>query len=251
MSISHDLPLLSRAQRHSCFDCLDVPELHGSARLQAHLVDRIKRAAIRKLHASTHGERWLLHMYLMGEEATERALHEDWAGEPPSWLVPRMQQHLADEQRHAQAFTQALQERGVQVQASHQPDWLSQRKIMRWRSLAQRHAPHFSQGVLVPAYAIGLCAEQMAMRVLARHCSTIDKHHAMHPLLASVLADEVRHVRLCEDSLQRLVPPTEAAHLAVLLGDIRAIDASWGVSGALAMYAMGWLQALRPEPKKT
>jgi hypothetical protein len=118
---------------------------------------------------------------------------------------------------------------------------------MRWRSLAQRHAPHFAQGVLVPAYAIGLCAEQMAMRVLARHCATIEKTHAMHPLLAGVLADEARHVRLCEDSLQRLVAPSETTQLAALLREIRAIDASFGVTGALAMYAMGWLQSLRPK----
>ena len=248
MNTPHDLPLLNKAQRNSGLDCLEVPELHGAARLQAYLVDRIKRAAIRRLHCSVHGERWLLHMYLIGEEATERALHEDWAGEPPAWLVPRMQQHLADEQRHAQLFAQALQDRGVQVAAAHAPDWLSRRKIMRWRSLAQRHASFFGQGVLVPAYAIGLCAEQMAMRVLARHCATIRKGHSMHALLASVLADEARHVRLCEDSLQRLVTPSEADHLATLLREIRAIDASFGVSGALAMYAIAWLQSLRPAP---
>lgn len=250
MSAPSDLPLLNRAQRDGFFDCLDTPEPRGAARVQARLVDRIKRAALRRLHSNIHGERWLLRMYLIGEEATERALHEDWAGEPPPWLVPRMRQHLADEQRHAQAFTQALQDRGVKVDASHEPDWLSQRKIMRWRKLAQHHAPFFAQGVLVPAYAIGLCAEQMAMRVLARHCATLDKHHAMHALLASVLADEARHVRLCEDSLQRLVAPSEAKPLAALLAEVRAVDASFGVSGALAMYAIAWFQSLRPVPEQ-
>ncbi|MEK8043892.1 hypothetical protein AAB986_36515 [Burkholderia contaminans] len=118
---------------------------------------------------------------------------------------------------------------------------------MRWRRLAQRHAPHFSQGVLVPAYATGLCAEQMAMRVLARHCATIGDAHPLYPLLSRVLADETRHVRLCSDTLRRLVAPSEAAHLAVLLDEIRAtIEAGFGVTGALAMVAAGWLQSLRP-----
>ncbi|MCQ4384341.1 hypothetical protein NO136_20965, partial [Clostridioides difficile] len=68
------------------------------------LVDRIKRTAIRQLHRSTHGERWVLRMYLLGEEATECALHDDWTGQPPDWLAPRIEQHLADERRHAAAF---------------------------------------------------------------------------------------------------------------------------------------------------
>ena len=57
---------------------------------------------------------------------------------------------------------------------------------------------------------------------------------------------ETRHVRLCSDTLRRLVAPSEAAHLAVLLDEIRAIEAGFGVTGALAMVAAGWLQSLRP-----
>lgn len=84
------------------------------------------------------------------------------------------------------------------------------------------------------------------MRVLARHCATIGDAHPLYPLLSRVLADETRHVRLCSDTLRRLVAPSEAAHLAVLLDEIRAIEAGFGVTGALAMVAAGWLQSLRP-----
>ncbi|MGT0191952.1 hypothetical protein ACJ51O_03870 [Burkholderia pyrrocinia] len=247
MTAASELPASPQAMHGERFDCLDVPVPHGAARVRAYLVDRIKRAAIRQLHRSTHGERWMLCMYLIGEEATECALHDDWAGQPPDWLAPRIEQHLADERRHAAAFADALRVRGVAPSTKpHEPDWLSRRKIMRWRRLAQRYAPQFAQGVLVPAYATGLCAEQMAMRVLARHCATIGDAHPLYPLLARVLADETRHVRLCSATLRRLVAPSEAAHLAALLDEIRAIEAGFGVTGALAMYAAGWIQSLRP-----
>lgn len=247
MSTAGELPASRQVAHGERFDCLDAPVPRGAARVRAYLVDRIKRAAIRRLHRSRHGERWMLRMYLIGEEATECALHEDWTGQPPDWLAPRIEQHLADERRHADAFADALRVRGVAPSTKpHAPDWLSRRKIMRWRRLAQRHAPHFAQGVLVPAYATGLCAEQMAMRVLARHCATIGEAHPLYPLLARVLADETRHVRLCSDTLRRLVAPSEAAQLAALLDEIRAIEAGFGVTGALAMYAAGWFQSLRP-----
>ncbi|RQU21800.1 hypothetical protein DF153_10830 [Burkholderia cenocepacia] len=228
MITTRALPTSSQATHGECFDCLDAPVPRGMARIRAYLVDRIKRAAIRQLHRSTHGERWMLRMYL-------------------DWLAPRIGQHLADERRHAAAFADALRRRGVDVSTgSREPDWLSRRKIMRWRRLAQRYAPHFAQGVLVPAYATGLCAEQMAMRVLMRHCATIGEAHPLYPLLSRVLADETRHVRLCADTLRRLVEPSEAASLAALLDEIRAIEAGFGVTGALAMVAAGWLQSLRP-----
>ncbi|KML62678.1 hypothetical protein VL15_02270 [Burkholderia cepacia] len=247
MTSARELPVSPQASHGERFDCLDAPVPRGVARARAYLVDRIKRAALRQLHRSPHGERWLLRMYLIGEEATECALHEDWTGQPPDWLAPRIEQHLADEHRHAAAFADALRARGVTPStAPHELDWLSRRKIIRWRRLAQRHAPHFAQGKLVPAYAAGLCAEQMAMRVLARHCETIGAAHPLYPLFARVLADETRHVRLCSDTLRRLVAPSEAAHLAALLDEIRAIEAGFGVTGALAMYAAGWLQSLRP-----
>ncbi|MDF3081934.1 ferritin family protein [Burkholderia sola] len=247
MITTGELPASSLAAQGERFDCLDAPVPRGTARTRAYFVDRIKRAAIRQLHRSTHGERWMLRMYLIGEEATECALHEDWTGQPPDWLAPRIEQHLADERRHAAAFADALRERGVDASTGpHEPDWLSRRKIMRWRRLAQRYAPHFAQGVLVPAYATGLCAEQMAMRVLARHCATIGDAHPLYPLLSRVLADETRHVRLCADTLRRLVEPSEAASLAALLDEIRAIEAGFGVTGALAMVVAGWLQSLRP-----
>ena len=247
MTATGELPAASQALHDERLGCLDAPVPRGAARMRAYLVDRIKRAAIRQLHRSSHGERWMLRMYRIGEEATECALHEYWTGQPPDWLAPRIEQHLADERRHAAAFADALRQRGVEASAGpHEPDWLSRRKIMRWRRLAQRYAPHFAQGVLVPAYATGLCAEQMAMRVLARHCETIGDAHPLYPLLARVLADETRHVRLCSDTLRRLVEPSEAASLAALLGEIRAIEAGFGVTGALAMYVAGWAQSLRP-----
>lgn len=226
------------------YDCLAAPVPHGIAALQAWLVDRIKRAAIRRLHDSRRGEQLLLRMYLAGEEATEQALHEELMPQPPAWLARQVEQHLADERRHAQAFADALHATGASSMVRLAPDWVSRRKIVRWQRLARRHAPHFSCGLLVPAYATGLCAEQMAERVLRRHCEVIGTAHAMYPLLSGVLEDERRHVRLCSRTLQHVVAPHEQARLARLLAEIRAIEAGFGVTGALAMYAAGWMHSL-------
>ena len=233
------------ARSPDVFACLAEPAKTGWARWRAGLVDRIKRAALRRLHGSAGGERWLLRMYLIGEEATECALHEEWTQQPPAWLAPRIDQHLADERRHAAAFGRELQARGGSINARLGPDWLSRRKIAAWRRLGRRYAPLFAQGVLVPAYATGLCAEQMALRVLARHCAVIGRRHPMYPLLSRVLADEARHVRLCVETLKRLVSADEAASLAALLGEVRAIEAGFGVTGAVAMWLAGGWHALR------
>jgi hypothetical protein len=223
------------------FSCLSMPAPQGLGAVQARWVDRIKRAALLRLHRSPRGERLLLRIYLAGEDATERALLDELLPQSPPWLERQVQQHLADEQRHVTLFAEALRERGDDAQARLEPDWLSRRKILRWQRLAHRYAGHFEHGLLVPAYATGLCAEQMAERVLSRHCSVLSSGHGLYPLLSRVLADEKAHVRLCENTLRRIVAPHEAPHLARLLKDIRRVDASFGVSGALAMYGAGWL----------
>ncbi|AEL08756.1 conserved hypothetical protein [Xanthomonas campestris pv. raphani 756C] len=107
---------------------LQPPPLRGWARAQAWLVDRIKAAALRQLHASVAGECLLLQMYLVGEEATELALQREVPVQRPAWLVPLMDQHLQEEQWHAQAFAAALAARGA-ARPSAQPDALSRRKI--------------------------------------------------------------------------------------------------------------------------
>ncbi|WP_409286180.1 hypothetical protein [Pseudomonas protegens] len=217
------------------------PRARGLGALQARLVDRIKRAALRRLHLSRRGERLLLRMYLAGEDATERALLDELLPQSPPWLERQVQQHLADEQRHVTLFAEALRALGDEGAVRLEPDWLSRRKILRWQRLAHRYAGYFEHGLLVPAYATGLCAEQMAERVLRRHCAVLDPGHRLYPLLARVLADEQAHVRLCQNTLRRIVAPGETGRLAALLKDIRAVDASFGVSGALAMLGAGWV----------
>lgn len=220
---------------------LAVPPLRGWPAIQARWVDGIKRAALRHLHASPAGERLLLRIYLTGEEASEIALHADLLDQPPEWLARQMEKHLADERRHASLFAAALTARGgtAPKPMSARPDVLSRRKIAQWRTLARRYGPGFSAGRLVPAFAIALCAEQMFTRVLQRHCALLGADHPLHPLLADVLDDEGRHVRLCQHTLARLVRPSEHERLDALLDEIRAIDRAWGVSGALVMYLAG------------
>lgn len=231
---------------------LAPPTLRGWAHWQARGVDRIKRAALRQLHASTAGEALLMRIYLIGEEATELALQRELLAERPDWLQRQMDQHLAEEQAHARAFAQAWAERGGPVPGASKaqaPDALSRRKIAQWHRLAQRHAPAFASGVLVPAFAIGLCAEQMATRVLQRHQSVLSADSAAHPLLpliSRVLADEERHVRLCAHTLARLVAPHEQLALARLLAEVRAVDRAWGLTGALGLWLAGVALRWRP-----
>ncbi|POA28586.1 diiron oxygenase [Pseudomonas sp. efr-133-R2A-59] len=223
------------------FSCLSMPKAQGLGALQARLVDSIKRAALLRLHRSPRAERLLLRMYLAGEDATERTLLEELLPQSPPWLERQVEQHLADERRHVTLFAEALRVLGDDGATRLEPDWLSRRKILRWQRLAHRYAAHFEHGLLVPAYATGLCAEQMAERVLSRHCTVIGTEHRLYPLLSRVLADEKAHVRLCESTLRRIVAPHELAHLALLLKDIRTVDSSFGVTGALAMYVAGWM----------
>ena len=244
---------------------LAAPLLRGWPALQARLVNRIKSAALRHLHASAAGERLLLRLYLLGEECTEIALPSELLGEPPAWLARQMAHHLADERHHAALFAAALAAHGepaperlapagapasapasAPAGAPAQLDSLSRRKIAQWRALAQRNGTRFSAGLLVPAFAICLCTEQMASRVLQRHCKVIGTTHPLYPLLSGVLRDEDRHVRLCTQTLARLVTPAEQASLALLLEEIRAIDRAWGISGALALYGAGIASRLWP-----
>jgi len=224
------------------FDCLAPPLLRGWPALQAKLVHHVKRAALRQLHASRAGEILLLRLYLVGEASSEQALQHELRSAAPEGLARQIDQHLADEQLHARLFAEAIAERGGPAPETQpqRPDWFSRRKLARWQRLIRRHAPHFAHGALVPAYAIGLSAEQMASRILARHCALIGPAHALHPLLARVQADEERHVRLCSRTLQRCcVAPQERARLARLMDEVRAVERGFGVTGALGMALAG------------
>ncbi|TWI63425.1 hypothetical protein IP91_03395 [Pseudoduganella lurida] len=229
---------------------LAEPALRGWPAVQAHWVGTIKRAALRQLHASVAGERLLLRIYLIGEESSEIALQSDLLGQPPAWLARQMGRHLADERLHAALFAAEIEARGgiAQLPLSARPDALTLRKISQWRTLAQRCATSFSAGHLIPAFAIGLCAEQTFARVLRRHCALLGEAHPLFSLLARVLRDEDRHVRLCQHTLAQLVTPSEHGRLAALLDEIRAIDRAWGVTGALIMYLAG--AALRVWPAR-
>lgn len=232
---------------------LEPPKLTGLLSWQALAVDRIKRAAIRQLHRTKKGELLLLKIYLIGEESTEQTLQQELVPNPPPWLEKLVAQHLHEEQVHVELFANAMRELGAQVKTGEPPDRISARKIEQWRQLALQYAPAFQQDVLVPVYAIGMCAEQMAQRVLTRHKEAAGAQHAWQPLLCRVLKDEEHHVRMCAYVLQRTVHPQESDKLYELLDKVRHIDRSWGITGAVGMYAMGviyrvgqWLRPNKP-----
>lgn len=247
MNVADHLDSSVAATTRADYACLAPPRARGLAAFRAHLVDSIKRAAIRHLHASSSGERFLLRMYLDAEEASLQLFDEELIQEQPAWLLRQARQHRAEERAHTELFAAALAEEHA---ARPSLEGLSRRKIARWKRLNDRYRPHFIHGALVPEYATLLCAEQMAMRIMGRHCETIGVQHPLYPLFARVLADEHRHVRLCAHTLQRLVAPHEADRLAMLLAEVRRIEAVLGVTGAVAIYAAGlfyrMLAALQP-----
>ncbi len=198
------------------------------------------------------GRALLLRLYLVGEESSEQALQRELRAAAPDWLERQLDQHLADEQLHARLFAEAIAERGGRARAGAidgeqpRPDWFSRRKLARWQALIRRHAPHFAHGGLVPAYAIGLAAEQMASRILERHCAPIGPAHALHPLLARVWADEQRHDAAVQPHAAALRGAARAARLAQLMDEVRAIERGFGITGALGMWCAG--AALRLVP---
>ena len=74
----------------------------------------------------------------------------------------------------------------------------------------------------------------------------IGSGHPLHALLSRVLSDEERHVRQCSHMLQRLVAPREVPQLRAMLAEIRAIERSYGVAGAIGMWVAGLTLRLRP-----
>src|SRR5881296_2459101 len=78
------------------------------------VLDRIKRRAIRQLHATRRGEAWLLQTYLEGEEfADGDALTRELAGSGPKWLTDGLAKHAEDERKHARLFRARLAEIGA------------------------------------------------------------------------------------------------------------------------------------------
>jgi hypothetical protein len=197
------------------------------------------------LHATPAGEILVLRAYLAGEVATELELHADFAAHAPAWLQRQIAHHLMEEHQHAAAFAAALGDRGACAQAQP-PDFITRWKIRQLRRLAQRYGARFSNATVAAVFVISLCAEQMACRVLERHCSLLGPGHPMYPLLAGVLADEQRHVRLCSQTLLRLIPPHERGLMSAMLSQARKLDRAFGITGALAMYcASRWLRLRR------
>lgn len=219
---------------------LEEPRGKVTERLRSWLVDRIKRRAIHHLHRSRRGEVLLLRIYMIAEcKTADVCQQQQMLPSLPEWLKRPMAWHLAEEQTHVEIFSQEIASRGAIPDLGQQLDWITRHKIRQWERIAERYIPRFQEGALIPAYAIGLCAEQMARRVLTRHSSVIPDKHPLQPILRRVLRDEEKHIRLCKHVLERLVSPSEQQDLANLLREIRTVDRSWGTRGAIIMYLTG------------
>ncbi|MFT3837502.1 MAG: hypothetical protein QM723_10955 [Myxococcaceae bacterium] len=211
------------------------------------LFETTKRLAVRNLQRTRDGEALLLHTYLFGEEEAEgSALAQLAARQAPEWLAPRVEKHRADERRHARLLEAELARLGVARKAL-KLDPVSQWKLRRIQQLIDERAPRFEAGHLVTLLATAMVLEEMAARVFARHLELLEAGDPLRSTLEVLLRDERKHVRLCADSLDKLVAVEESDQLRALLEEVRRVERSFRLTGALALLGAGlWFRARGP-----
>lgn len=234
---------------------LEFPSQSLWAKTQSWLIHRIKKSAVKLLHKSLTGEVFLLHLYDWGETATELSLPDSpevVCANSPMWLLPQLKRHLADEQRHSQMLQDRIALLTADQSLLQLPDIdkLSRKKLQTIEALEPKWAPHFKEGTMVVVYAVAWCGEQMATRILARHIEQLPINHELVPLLSQILSDEAHHVRLCEQTLAKLVQGDEQATLDDLLNEILKIERHLGITSTIGLWFLGcyyWLKTkLRP-----
>jgi hypothetical protein len=203
------------------------------------LFEATKRLAVRNLQRTRDGEALLLQTYLFGEEEAEgSALAQLAARQAPGWLAPRVEKHRADERRHARMLEEELARLGV-ARAKLSLDPISRWKLRRIQQLIDSRAAQFEAGHLVTLLAAAMVLEEMAARVFARHLELLDDGNPLGATLTTLLRDERKHARLCADSLDRLVGAHESERLRSLLDEVRRVERSFRMTGAVTLLAVG------------
>jgi hypothetical protein len=208
------------------------------------VLERVKRPALRVLHASPAGEAAILRVYLEGEEHAERAVLLDTERlAAPDWLARWLVKHRADEARHAEMLKARIAElTGKPAMATGKMDPVSRWKMRRLEAIARRAAPRFRHGLLVPLLATAWRMERMGVRVFARHVEVLEgKETPTLPMLRKILRDEKKHVAACEWALARLVSSQEWNDLQRLVLQIDRVERAFGVLGAVILFTMGAL----------
>jgi rubrerythrin len=215
------------------------------------LLEAIKRPALRVLHLTPAGEGLIVRLYLEAEQHAERAAPwERWLASGPRWLRAWLEQHRAEERRHAALFAAHLAALGQTRPAARGFDWVSRRKLRALHGLIERFGPRFAAGPVVAALAVALRMEEMGVRVFNRHVEVLEQTAPaarLLPVLRAVRADERRHARACSAALRRLVLPAESADLEELLRRIDRTERRAGVWGALAMFVAGGVSWIKHE----
>ncbi|HXU05851.1 MAG TPA: hypothetical protein VN903_33085 [Polyangia bacterium] len=218
------------------------------------LLEATKRPALRLLHRTRAGEAVLVRLYLEAERHAEQAAPwEPMLAGAPRWLTAWLDQHRADERRHAELFAERLLglsqgPSGDSGDARNGFDVISRRKLAALHRLVVRNAPAFAAGALVPSLAIAWRMEEMGVRVFARHVEVLSDARPdapLLPVLRAVLADERRHARAAHRCVERLVADDEGAALALLVEHIDRIERRLGVTGAVVLWTWGGLLWMR------
>jgi uncharacterized radical SAM superfamily Fe-S cluster-containing enzyme len=223
-----------------------------AVKIQASIVDAVKRRALRTLHSTRAGEVLMLRLYLWAEETSEsEALERVAASTPAAWLREQLVRHRDDEQRHAVLFRARLEAFGASSSAlGGHADRLARGRLKRLERLGSAAAASFREGGAVPLLAIVERMEAMGVRVMHRHVDVLERLEAegrgspqTRALLEAVLTDERGHLSKCARALEKLVASDERPALEALRERIDAVERSFGVSEALGLFALA--QALK------
>lgn len=125
------------------------------------------------------------------------------AADIPLWLDEQMQRHVADEVRHAQIFTKAVEREGYFIdldseaaqQSLSSVGEASMRRYHQVEELSAAPLPHLLSSVLL--------AEELGVRGFRSILIALPEHlTATRAALESVLQDEERHVRYLSDAVR-------------------------------------------------
>ena len=244
MSAAGELPASPQAAHDARFDCLEAPRRAG--RRGCARTRRSPQAGGDPAVASQRAWRALGAAHVPDRRGSDRVrVARGLTGQPPDWLAPRIEQHLADERRHAAAFADAARARRRAVGCTARFRLVEPAQDHAMAPACAAPCAAFRKACSCRPGATGLCAEQMAMRVLARHCATIGDAHPLYPLLARARRRDAACPALLGHAAPSGCAVRGSASRRVAERDPRD-RGRFRRDGALAMVAAGWFQSLRP-----
>lgn len=214
--------------------------------LKCHWVDKIKSAALANFQRTPSGEIIILKLYLRAEElaASSGSFSLDSIlMNAPEWLCKEMEIHEKEEARHVRIFEKRIE--SISQSDGEVPLYLfSERKIIKFHSLARKFENRFEFGMIVPALVVALILENLGVRIFKRHLRVLNRIATKSPtvsLLSAVIKDEKRHIRGFLKSLRKLVKPSEYRDYRRLRDEAFSLEHKGGLTSAVTMFVLSLL----------